>query len=71
MLIAHTDTPTANGTRAGRVELNFIEHAPHQWVTGWRGRDGDKFDSSWCWGHYFENETEARDDYRKQVARGY
>lgn len=71
MMIAHFDTPAASATRAGRVELHYREGQFHPYVTGWRGRDDDEFDSCWCWGHYFADEAEAREDFAARCKRGY
>ena len=70
-LIAHMDTPKASATRAGRVELHYRPEAHHPYVTGWRGQDNGNWDSSWCWGHYFSDETEARADFTSRCKRGY
>lgn len=72
MLIASYETPKAPATRAGRVELHYREGELHPYVTGWRGTDdGETYDSSWCWGHYFKNEGEARVDFAERCVRGY
>lgn len=72
MLIASFSTPKAPATRAGRVELHHRPDNYHPWITGWRGTDdGVTFDSSWCWGHYFHDEAEARADFAERCKRGY
>lgn len=66
-IIQEHKTPAASATRAGRVILvdRGCEHEP--FVTAWLG-DGD---SSWCWGHYFNDRAKAEADFAARVRRGY
>lgn len=66
-VIAQMSTPAAPATRAGRVILVERDSSYEPYVTAWIG-DGDK---SWCWGHYFDSETEARADFFHRCQRGY
>jgi hypothetical protein len=71
-ILAQSLTPAGNGTRAGRVILVKIE-GYQPFVTGWQGRDEDTgiYDRSWCSGHYFATEAEAREDFASRMRRGY
>lgn len=67
-IIASSPTPRDHATRAGRVILVERIHNPYDpWVTAWLG-DGD---TSWCWGHYFADPEDAKQDYAERVKRGY
>lgn len=67
-IIAQLKTEAAPATRPGRVILvDRGSDTHHRYVTAWIG-DGD---SSWCWGHYFNDERQAKDDYSKRCWRGY
>ncbi len=66
-IIASMATPAAPATRPGRVILVNRGGDFEPFVTGWLG-DGD---SSWCWGHYFQNEAEAREDFAARCKRGF
>lgn len=72
VIIAQSETPRATATRAGRVILvDRGENTFQRYVTAWQGRDGNVWDSSWCWGHYFEDKANAHIDYCRRTARGY
>ena len=61
-------TPSAPATLAGDVILADIgEDRLHRYVTGWRAEG----DTSWNWGHYFNDLNEATHDYKLRVSRGY
>lgn len=64
-VISSFATPGDRATRAGFVVL--VDKQDGEFVTAWAG-DGD---SSWCWGHYFEDRAEAEADFRARCARGY
>lgn len=66
-ILAEHKTPGDHATRAGAVQLINRGGTCEPFVTCWRG-DGD---DSWCWGHYFQNESHARADYQRRVKRGY
>lgn len=60
-------TPADRGTREGFVVLvdRACEFQP--FVTAWAGLG----DNSWCWGHYFQHESSAREDYDIRCKRGF
>lgn len=67
-VISAHHTPATPATREGHVILvDRGEHAHDRYVTAWAGL-GDK---SWCWGHYFNNRTDADADFSNRAARGY
>ena len=68
-LIAESATPRGNDICAGAVVLRHLpESSPHHpYVTHWRNDDL----GGYCWGHYFDNEADARSDYNARVRRGY
>jgi len=66
-ILAEHKTPGDYATRPGAVQLINRATTHQPFVTCWQG-DGD---SSWCWGHYFQTESDARSDYAHRVKRGY
>ena len=67
-VVAQSATPADSFTLPGRVILvDRGTDAYHRWVTAWAADDCHQ----WCWGHYFDNEGIARQDYDARVARGY
>ena len=66
-----THRPEAlEGILPGRVILGELTTGPHwtgaQFVTAYLPDD----DSSWQFGHYFNNQLEATSDYRERKVRG-
>lgn len=76
-IVKQAPAPGGRGTRVGRVVLvdRGEEYTGRQrWVTAWQGRDltpGAGWDCEWGWGHYFDNEQKAHEDYESRVTRGY
>lgn len=72
-VIAEMPTPKAPATREGRVILVERDGEYHRYVTAWQGKNEQtgKWDSSWCWGHYFNTFEEAECDYLERCRRGY
>jgi len=74
-VIAQHHTPAAAMTRAGRFVLVKVKKGDslvdedgkerEEWATGWQG-DGDN--EGWIDGHYFQDQTEAKNDF---VMRAY
>lgn len=66
-------------TRDGRILLldkGEDDKSPQRWITGLQLRgqqagDEGPWDSGWTWGHYFDDEQEARKDFDTRCARGY
>lgn len=48
--------------RRGHVILVHLPHSYQKWVTWKTGKDGDCF-----WGHYFDSEEEAWDDFHERA----
>ncbi len=71
-IIKTHDTPKASMTRAGRVILvDRGAESSARFVTAWQGRDGTKWDSSWCHGHYIAKKADALVDFRLRARAGY
>ncbi len=66
-IIVSSRTPGDHATRPGRVILVHREGVAQPYVTAWLG-DGD---SSWCWGHYFDDDKTAHEDFVRRVAHDY
>ena len=60
-------TPKAAGTLPGRVIM--VDRGPgfQRYVTAWIA-DGE---SSWCWGHYFDDRESAAKDFQQRKNRGF
>lgn len=67
-VVAWSKTPARGLNKAGAIVL-VHRGAEYRdaWVTAWHG-DGDE---GWIWGHYFELEYEAREDFAARSNRGY
>lgn len=76
LIIKKLDTPAMFPARAGRVILadRGSQHSD-RWVTAWQGRDlvgpDTGWDGEWCWGHYFDDVTEAEADFKARSERGH
>ena len=66
-IIASAVTLHGHGTNPGHVILVDRGGDNDRYVTAWLA-DGD---TSWCWGHYFYDLTEARADFVARMTRGY
>ena len=76
-IILKYPTPADSATRAGHVILLYrsddetvaINPAAGQqrYVTSWLGEG----DSSWCWGHYFDDWLDAIEDFVFRARREY
>jgi len=60
-------TPADSATRAGHVILVKRDCSHQPFVTSWLGEG----DSSWCWGHYFDDWLDAIEDFVFRARRGY
>lgn len=74
-ILASVTTPAKGANRAGRVIL--VDRGPRhenfeRFVTAWQGGSASTgFDPEWTWGHYFDSETEASEDFLRRGRRGY